>query len=389
MSTIVSNESTGFTQTDSSDAITIEKVLKAAVKYDASDIFVTSGRPPSFKINRQLKSASASLSDDETRDLVVSTMTDKQRKMFEQDKECNYGITHSDIGKFRVSAFYQRNKIAMVLHRIRDVIPSIDDLRAPKIIKELAMKERGLVIFVGAAGAGKSTLLASIVDYRNRNNTGHILTIEDPIEFDHQHINCVVTQREVGIDTDSYDTALKNALRQAPDVVMIGEIRDSSTMDYAIKFSQTGHLCLSTLHVNNANQAMERVISFFSEFRHRQLFSDLSSNLIAVIAQRLIPKKDGTGMCPAVEVLLNTPLVGDLIEKGKFSEIKDVIKRSQQSGMQTFDQAIYALYKAGDISYEDALQYSDSRNEVRLQIKLDMKPGEKLASDQSTELSIE
>ena len=361
--------------------ISIESILKAAVKHGASDIFITSGKAPTFKINKQLKSTSQVLSDDEIRSLVIDTMTDKQRKMFEQDKECNYAITYSNIGRFRISALYQRNKIAMVVHRIKDDIPTMDDLNLPEVIREVAMQDRGLVIFIGAAGAGKSTMLASMIDYRNKNSTGHILTIEDPIEFDHKHLNCVVTQREVGIDTDSYESALKNALRQGPDVIMVGEILDRHSMEYVIKFAETGHLCLSTMHVNNASQAMDRVVNFFHEFRHKQLFSDLSSHLLAVVAQRLVPRKDGTGVCAAIEILLNTPLVADLIKKGDISEIRDAMKRSRELGMQTFDQALYDLYKAGDISYENALKYSDSANEVRLQIKLDVGEGKELPPD--------
>jgi twitching motility protein PilU len=355
----------------------IVTILKAAVKHDASDIFITADRPASLKVSGRLATLSQTpLSEDEARELVISTMSDAQKKTFERDKECNYAISTAGAGRFRVSALYQRSKIAMVLRRIKDEIPTIEGLNVPEIIKELAMTKRGLVIFVGATGSGKSTTLAAMIGYRNQNSTGHILTIEDPIEFDHDHGGCVVTQREVGIDTDSYDIALKNSLRQAPDVIMIGEIRDKKTMDYGVTFAETGHLCLSTLHANNANQAMDRIINFFPEERHKQLFLDLSLNLKAVIAQRLIPKKDGSGRCVAVEILINTPLIGDLIEKGKVGEIKDVMKRSRELGMQTFDQAIYDLYKAGEITYEDALKNADSANEVRLNIKLASEAGE-------------
>lgn len=367
----------------------IVTILKAAVKHDASDIFVTSGRPVTLKVSGRMATLSQdALADDEARDLVLSTMSDEQKRTFERDKECNYAIDTKGAGRFRVSALYQRSKIAMVLRRIKDEIPTIEELNVPEIIKELAMTKRGLVIFVGATGSGKSTTLASMIGYRNQNSTGHILTIEDPIEFDHKHAGCVVTQREVGIDTDSYDIALKNSLRQAPDVIMIGEIRARETMDYGVAFAETGHLCLSTLHANNANQAMDRVINFFPEERHKQLFLDLSLNLKAVVAQRLIPKKDGSGRTVAVEVLLNTPLVGDLIEKGKVSEIKDVMKRSRELGMQTFDQAVYDLYKAGEISYEDALKNADSTNEVRLMIKLGAESGE-LPDDAVNGLALE
>ena len=365
----------------------IVTILKAAVKHEASDVFITAGRPASLKVNGRLATLDqTALSDTDARDLVLSTMNDEQKRTFERDKECNYSISTKGAGRFRASALYQRNKIAMVLRLIKDEIPTIDGLNVPEIVKELAMTKRGLVIFVGATGSGKSTTLAAMIGYRNQNSTGHILTIEDPIEFDHDHGGCVVTQREVGIDTESYEIALKNSLRQAPDVIMIGEIRSRDTMDYGIAFAETGHLCLSTLHANNANQAMDRIINFFPEERHKQLFLDLSLNLKAVVAQRLIPRKDGTGRCVAVEVLLNTPLIGDLIEKGKVAEIKDVMKRSRELGMQTFDQAIYDLYKAGEITYEEAIKNSDSENEVRLMIKLAAESGELSDSDQTLAL---
>jgi len=355
----------------------IVTILKAVVKHDASDLFITAGRPPSLKVNGQLATLTQTpLTEAEARDLVISTMNDEQKKVFERDKECNYGIDTASAGRFRVSALFQRNKAAMVLRRVKGSIPTIEALGVPDVIKDLAMTKRGLVLFTGATGSGKSTTLAAMVGYRNQNSTGHILTIEDPIEFDHDHGGCVVTQREVGIDTDSYDVALKNSLRQAPDVIMVGEIRTRATMDYAISFAETGHLCLSTIHANNANQTMDRVINFFPDDRRDQLLIDLSLNLKAVIAQRLIPKKDGSGSVVAVEVLLNTPLISDLIEKGKVAEIKDVMKRSRELGMQTFDQAVYDLYKAGEISYDDALKNADSINEVRLMIKLGAETGE-------------
>jgi twitching motility protein PilU len=370
--------------------VEIVTVLRAAVKHDASDIFITAGRPASLKVAGRLATISQEpLSDEEAKDLVMSTMSDAQKRDFERDKECNYAISTGAAGRFRVSAFFQRNKIGMVLRRIKDEIPSIDELNVPSIIKELAMTKRGLVIFVGATSSGKSTTLAAMIGHRNQNSSGHILTIEDPIEFDHNHGGCVVTQREVGIDTESYEVALKNSLRQAPDVIMIGEIRTQETMDYGVAFAETGHLCLSTLHANNANQAMDRIVNFFPEERHRQLFLDLSLNLRAVVAQRLIPKKDGTGRCVAVEVLLNTPLVSDLIEKGKVSEIKDVMKRSGEQGMQTFDQAVFQLYKSGQITYEEALKNADSENEVRLMIKLDAETNSMSEQEQAGSLSLE
>jgi twitching motility protein PilU len=368
----------------------IVTILKAAVKHDASDIFVTAGRPVTLKVSGRMATLSQEpLTDDEARDLVLSTMSDEQKRTFEREKECNYALETKGAGRFRVSAMFQRNRVAMVLRRIKDEIPTIEELHVPEIIKDLSMTKRGLVIFVGATGSGKSTTLAAMIGYRNQNSTGHILSIEDPIEFDHKHAGCVVTQREVGIDTDSYEVALKNSLRQAPDVIMIGEIRSRDTMDYGIAFAETGHLCLSTLHANNANQAMDRIINFFPEERHKQLFLDLSLNMRAVVAQRLIPKKDGSGRCVAVEVLLNTPLVGDLIEKGKVSEIKDVMKRSRELGMQTFDQAVYDLYKAGEITYDDALKNADSANEVRLMIKLGAESGELPEDDAVRGLSLE
>jgi twitching motility protein PilU len=316
-------------------------------------------------------------------------MNDEQKKAFERDKECNYGIDTASASRFRVSAMFQRNKAAMVLRRVKAAIPTIEDLGVPEILKDLSMTKRGLVLFAGATGSGKSTTLAAMVGYRNQNSTGHILTIEDPIEFDHEHGGCVVTQREVGIDTDSYEIALKNSLRQAPDVIMVGEIRTRETMDYAISFAETGHLCLSTIHANNANQTMDRVINFFPEERRDQLLVDLSLNLKAVVAQRLIPKKDGSGSVVAVEVMLNTPLVSDLIEKGKVAEIKDVMKRSQELGMQTFDQAVYERYKSGEINYDEALKNADSVNEVRLMIKLGAETGEVPDDSDIADLSVQ
>jgi twitching motility protein PilU len=368
----------------------IVTILKAVVKHDASDLFITAGRPPSLKVNGQLATLTQTpLSESEARDLVISTMNDEQKKAFERDKECNYGIDTASAGRFRVSALFQRNKAAMVLRRIKDTIPTIEELRVPEVIKELSMTKRGLVLFAGGTGSGKSTTLAAMVGYRNQNSTGHILTIEDPIEFDHDHGGCVVTQREVGVDTDSYEVALKNSLRQAPDVIMVGEIRTRDTMDYAISFAETGHLCLSTIHANNANQTLDRMINFFPQDRRDQLLIDLSLNLKAVVAQRLIPKKEGVGSVVAVEVLLSTPLISDLIEKGKVAEIKEVMKRSTELGMQTFDQAVYDLYRAGEITYEDALKNSDSINEVRLMIKLGAEIGEIAADEDIDKLALQ
>jgi twitching motility protein PilU len=297
-------------------------------------------------------------------------MTPPQREEFEKTHECNFAIGVAGLGRFRVSCFYQRNQVGMVLRRIETKIPSVDELNLPPIVKSLAMTKRGIIIFVGATGTGKSTSLAAMIGYRNLNSTGHIITIEDPIEFVHKHEGCIVTQREVGIDTDSWDAALKNTLRQAPDVIMIGEVRTREGMDHAIAFAETGHLVLCTLHANNANQAMDRIINFFPEDRRSQLLMDLSMNLKGVVAQMLIPTPDGKARRVAMEILLGTPLVQDYIRDGEIHKIKDVMKESTNLGMQTFDQSLFVLYQSGEISYEDALRFADSQNEVRLRIKL-------------------
>ncbi len=346
-------------------------LLKLVVHKQASDLFITAGVPPSLKINGKIKPISQTpLTSDQARDTVLSVMSPAQREDFENKHECNFAISAPGLGRFRVSAFMQRNHAGMVLRRIETNIPIIDDLHLPPVVKNLSMTKRGLVIFVGATGTGKSTSLAAMVGYRNQNSSGHIITIEDPIEFVHQHGGCIVTQREVGIDTDSFEVGLKNTLRQAPDVILIGEIRSRDTMDYAIAFAETGHLCLATLHANNANQALDRIINFFPEDRRDQLLMDLSLNLRGIIAQQLIPTPDGKGRRVAVEVLINTPLSADLIRKGEIHKLKDLMKRSTQQGMKTFDQALFELYKAGEITEDDAVQYADSANEVRLMIKL-------------------
>jgi twitching motility protein PilU len=297
-------------------------------------------------------------------------MNDKQAAEFEAKKECNFAIAPASIGRFRVNCFVQMGATGMVLRVITTTIPNFDDLNLPAVLKDVAMTKRGLVIFVGGTGSGKSTSLAAMIGYRNENSHGHIVTIEDPVEFVHPHKNCIVTQREVGVDTDSWEAALKNTLRQAPDVILIGEIRDREVMEHAIAFAETGHLCLGTLHANNANQAMDRIINFFPEERRQQLLMDLSLNLKGVISQRLIPRREGKGRAAAVEVLLNSPLISDLIFKGEIHEIKEIMKKSREMGMQTFDQALFDLYEAGRIGYEDALRFADSTNEVRLNIKL-------------------
>ncbi|HHJ17801.1 MAG TPA: PilT/PilU family type 4a pilus ATPase [Gammaproteobacteria bacterium] len=346
-------------------------LLKLLVHKQGSDLFITAGMPPSMKVNGRIKPVSQStLTPEQAREVVLSVMNAQQRQEFELDHECNFAISASGVGRFRVSAFYQRNHCGMVLRRIETRIPTIEELNLPPSIKNLAMTKRGLIIFVGATGTGKSTSLASMIGYRNNNSTGHIITIEDPIEYIHQHAGCIVTQREVGIDTESFGVALKNTLRQAPDVILIGEIRTRETMDHAIAFAETGHLCLATLHANNSNQAMDRIINFFPEDRRDQLLMDLSLNLKAILAQQLIPTPDGKGRQVAVEVLINTPLAADLIRKGEVHKLKELMKRSNQQGMKTFDQALYELYRDGEITQDDAIHYADSANEVRLMIKL-------------------
>ncbi len=346
-------------------------LLKLMVHKKASDMFITAGIAPSMKINGKIAPVTqTTLTPSQAREIVVSIMSPAQRQEFEASNECNFAISASGIGRFRVSAFQQRNHAGMVLRKIETRIPTIEELTLPPIIKDFAMTKRGMVIFVGATGSGKSTSLASMVGYRNKNSTGHIVSIEDPIEYVHQHEGCVVTQREVGIDTASFEVALKNTLRQAPDVILIGEIRTRETMDLAIQFAETGHLCLATLHANNANQAMDRIINFFPEDRRNQLLMDLSLNLKAIVAQQLIPAPDGQSRVVAIEILINSPLVSDIIRKGEIHALKEIMSKSRENGMQTFDQALYDLYKAGKITYEDAINHADSTNELRLMIKL-------------------
>lgn len=349
----------------------IDKLLQIMVEKGASDLFVTAGVPPSIKVHGKVVPVTTSpLSPEKTRETVLGVMNEGQRRDFVRDKECNFAISARGIGRFRVSAFYQRNLAGMVLRRIETTIPRTDDLGLPEIIKDLAMTKRGLVVFVGATGAGKSTSLASMIGHRNRNSKGHIISVEDPIEYIHQHEGCIVTQREVGIDTVSFEVGLKNMLRQAPDVIMIGEVRSRETMEHAITFAETGHLCLCTLHANNANQALDRILHFFPADRHHQLWMDLSLNLRAMVAQQLIPTPDGKGRRACIEVLVNTPLAQDLIRKGEVHALKDIMSKSNEQGMQTFDQALYELYKSGEITYEDALAHADSGNDLRLMIKL-------------------
>jgi len=351
--------------------IDFDKLLKVVVEQGASDLFVTAGLPPSIKVSgKMMPMSKTALTPEQAREMVHATMTEAQIQEFEAERECNFAIHSPIAGRFRVSAFYQRNFAGMVLRRIETEIPSVDDLMLPDAIKKLAMTKRGLVIFVGATGTGKSTSLASMIGYRNQNSKGHIITIEDPIEFVHEHRGCMVTQREVGVDTPSFEIALKNTLRQAPDVIMIGEIRTSQTMDYAVAFAETGHLCLATLHANNANQALDRIINFFPVDRHKQVWMDLSLNLRGMVAQQLVPTIDGKGRRAAIEILINSPLVSDLIRKGDVHELKAVMAKSTEQGMQTFDQALFNLYEEGQITYESALASADSANDLRLLIKL-------------------
>ena len=349
----------------------IEKLLNLVVEKGASDLFITAGVPPSVKINgRVVPVTTTPLSPEKTRETVLGVMNETQRREFVQNKELNFAISARGIGRFRVSAFYQRNLAGMVLRRIETHIPQIEELGLPDVIKELSMTKRGLVIFVGATGAGKSTSLAAMIGHRNRNSKGHIISVEDPIEYIHQHEGCIVTQREVGIDTESFEIALKNMLRQAPDVIMIGEVRTRETMEHAITFAETGHLCLCTLHANNANQALDRIMHFFPSERHSQLWMDLSLNLRAMVAQQLIPTPDGKGRRACVEVLINSPLAADLIRKGEVHMLKDLMSKSNELGMQTFDQHLYEMYAQGEITYEDAIAHADSANDLRLMIKL-------------------
>lgn len=368
-----------------------DDLLRLMVEKGGSDLFITAGVAPSMKINGKIVPVTKSaLSSDVVGQLIEGIMSENQKQEFFSSHECNFAITDkNESARFRVSAFMQRDQPGMVLRRIETIIPTVDELKLPPIIKELAMTKRGIIVFVGATGTGKSTSLAAMIGHRNHNSRGHIITIEDPIEFVHQHAGCIITQREVGIDTASFEVALKNTLRQAPDVILIGEIRTREVMDYAIAFAETGHLVLATLHANNANQALDRIIHFFESDRHNQLYMDLSLNLKGIVAQMLIPTPDGKGRRACIEVLINTPLVADYIRKGEIHEIKGVMRRSGELGMQTFDQALYTLYLAGEISYEDSIKHADSPNDLRLMIKLGANADTRYLDQATRGLSIE
>jgi len=349
----------------------IHNLLRGMLSKSASDLFITAGFPPAFKMDGKLTPVSPqALTAQHTQELARSIMNDRQATEFEATHECNFAISPPGIGRFRVNIFMQQQRVGMVLRTITTTIPDFDAMGLPPVLKDVVMTKRGLVILVGGTGSGKSTSLAAMIGYRNKNSYGHIITIEDPVEYVHDHINCMITHREVGVDTESWHAALKNTLRQAPDVILIGEIRDHETMEHAVAFAETGHLCLATLHANSANQALDRIINFFPEERHAQLLMDLSLNIKALVSQRLIPKKGGSGRVAAIEILLNSPLIADLIFKGKVNEIKGVMAKSREIGMQTFDQALFDLYESDDISYEEALKNADSLNDLRLNIKL-------------------
>ncbi len=352
----------------------VHDLLRLLVSKKGSDLFLTADFPPAFKIDGRMQPVSNQpLTAQHTIELARSLMNDKQAAEFEKSMECNFAIAPTGIGRFRVNAFIQQSKVGLVLRTINTRIPTFEELGLPLSLKDVAMTKRGLVIMVGATGSGKSTSLAAMVGWRNENSYGHIITVDDPIEYVHPHRNCIVTQREIGVDTESWEAALKNALRQAPDVIQIGEIRDRGTMELAVAFAETGHLCLATLHANSANQALDRIINFFPDDRRQQLLIDLSLNLKAMISQRLVPLKNSKGRVAAVEILLNTPYISDLIFKGEVAEIKEQMKKGRELGMQTFDQALFDLYEEGKISYEDALRNADSVNDLRLSIKLHSK----------------
>jgi twitching motility protein PilU len=349
----------------------VHNLLRGMISKKASDLFITTGFPPAFKLDGKMMPVSnQALTAQHTQELARSIMNDRQAAEFEASHECNFAISPPGIGRFRVNVFQQQQRVGMVLRTITTKIPDVDEMGLPPILKDIVMTKRGLVLLVGGTGSGKSTTLAAMLGHRNKNSYGHIITIEDPVEYVHEHINCIITHREVGVDTDNWETALKNTLRQAPDVILIGEIRDRETMEHAVAFAETGHLCLGTLHANSANQALDRIINFFPEERRTQLLMDLSLNIKSIISQRLIPTTDLKGRSAAIEIMLNSPLISDLIFKGEVNQIKTVMSKSRELGMQTFDQALFDLYEAGKISYEEALKNADSVNDLRLNIKL-------------------
>jgi twitching motility protein PilU len=364
-------------------------LLRRMIERKGSDLFITAGFPPAIKIDGEIRPQSDKpLSAEQSATIVRAIMNDRQTREFDSTKEANFAIAPPGIGRFRVSAFIQQGQSGCVLRTIQSKIPTIEELELPPILKDIVMSKRGLVIVVGATGSGKSTTLASMVGYRNEKTRGHIVTIEDPVEYVHPHRGCVVTHREVGVDTDSWHTALKNTLRQAPDVIMIGEIRDRETMEYGIQFAETGHLVLATLHANSSNQALDRIINFFPEEKREQLLMDLSLNIRAMVSQRLIPREKTEGRIAAMEIMLGTPLISDLIFRGEVAKIKEVMSRSNRLGMKTFDQALFDLFEAQQISYEEALRNADSKNELRLRIKLESKRDDRLQADSSSTLRI-
>jgi twitching motility protein PilU len=349
----------------------VHDLLRLMISRNGSDLFLTADFPPAIKVDGKVTKVSPQpLTGQHTLALARAVMNDKQAAEFERTKECNFAIAPQGIGRFRCNAFIQMGNIGLVFRTIPQTLPTVDQLGLPQVMKDIAMTKRGLVIMVGATGSGKSTTLAAMVDWRNEHSHGHIITIEDPVEFVHAHKNCIITQREVGLDTDGWEAALKNTLRQAPDVILMGEIRDRETMEHAVAFAETGHLCMATLHANSSNQALDRIINFFPEERRAQLLMDLSLNLKGIVSQRLLPREEGKGRIAAVEIMLNTPLVADMIFKGEVAELKELMKRSREHGMQTFDQALFDLFEGGHVTYEDALRNADSVNDLRLQIKL-------------------
>jgi twitching motility protein PilU len=367
----------------------MQGLLKKMVEKGGSDLFITAGFPPAIKVDGEIHRATDKvLAPDESAVIVRTIMNDKQAREFDATKECNFAISPQGIGRFRVSAFIQQGAVGAVLRQIITKIPTIDELDLPEGLKDVVMTKRGLVIVVGATGSGKSTTLAAMVGHRNANSRGHIMTIEDPVEYVHPHDQCVVTQREVGVDTESWGAALKNTLRQAPDVIMIGEIRDRETMEFGIQFAETGHLCLATLHANSANQALDRIINFFPEEKRNQLLMDMSLNVQALISQRLIPRDGQEGRVAAMEIMLKSPLISDLIFKGEVVQIKEVMAKSNRLGMKTFDQALYDLYEEGKIGYDDAMRNADSKNELRLRIKLEGKRDTDNADERAKGLSL-